>query len=727
MVVFPCPNHDRSPSQHQSGSRTTPKLQPRQRLQNISSVARWGISWGALLALIGACGSLPTATTTLPIPPELTTDVRSTLPSPTPAPPTATPLTLTSQIRSELSIPADLPVLLVQQRGSEVIAQLPESEADRWLGQELLWSGIEGIDLTLELDDYRQTATAQLRPGQAALFTFSGPPIGAADLSAKAFAGFETIAQGQISLPITPTPANSSETDPPAEDLEDLETLPLVLSDIEVPFLQDIQQDRDPEPLLSFNPSADDDEFDPNQPLSLIGQNLDQVARVIFTYPPSAASGSTPSNSTWDGTIVTVSPTTLIVNPPTDLPVDPTHQANPLNEMLVGVANEAGLGLGSVSLRWQSESTPTPSPSPSPNPTPSPTPTSSPLPRSIWRVLTLSFPPTLDQPSLEQPSAVVPDPQGYLFIADQERHQILRLDRRGNLIVWAGTGEAGWQDGNRTEAQFDQPSGLAIDLEGNLLIADQGNHSIRRITPAGIVSTVAGIGIPGFANGSTAVARFRDPTGLAIAPDGSIYVADSGNHRIRQITPAGQVSTLAGSGEAGSNDGPVAEAEFNTPTNLALDPLNQIWIADTGNHRIRQITSTGVVQTIAGETGGFADGDLDEALFDQPSSIGFDPSGHLIIADRGNHRIRELLPGESVITLAGQSEAGDQDGSVLQAQFDQPSNLTLLPNGSIVVIDQDQTELRRIFQPLLESEALQSPQPTRSTGSRTSTPLQPQS
>jgi DNA-binding beta-propeller fold protein YncE len=307
-----------------------------------------------------------------------------------------------------------------------------------------------------------------------------------------------------------------------------------------------------------------------------------------------------------------------------------------------------------------------------------------------------------DQIFLQQPSAVVADAAGNFYIADQSRHQIFQLTPEGELTLWAGSGVAGWQDGDADQAQFNRPSGLAFDSAGNLLVADRDNHRIRLITPQGQVSTWAGAEA-GFRDGPRSVARFQQPTALVVAAEDLVYVADSGNHRIRSINAAGEVATVAGSGQVGSEDGLANQARLHTPVGLALDAANHLWIADAGNHRIRQLTPAGRLITMAGKELGFADGDLDEALFNSPTGLTLNAEGHLLVADLGNHRIRQLIPEESVTTLAGTEEAGQRDGLANQAQFDQPISLWVQPNGTIVVADVDGTQLRQLVRQPLES------------------------
>jgi len=166
----------------------------------------------------------------------------------------------------------------------------------------------------------------------------------------------------------------------------------------------------------------------------------------------------------------------------------------------------------------------------------------------------------------------------------------------------AGSGTVGFADGTGTEARFSYPGRVAVDSEGNVYVVDHGNHRIRKITPAGVVSTLAGTGTRGHADGTGTEAQFDYPTGVAVDSEGNVYVADHGNHRIRRITPAGVVSIFAGSTE-GFADGIGTEAQFNYPTGVAVDSSGNVYVADSVNHRIRKITPAAVVSTFSGGGG----------------------------------------------------------------------------------------------------------------------------
>ncbi len=255
-----------------------------------------------------------------------------------------------------------------------------------------------------------------------------------------------------------------------------------------------------------------------------------------------------------------------------------------------------------------------------------------------------------------QPGGVVAAGGGVIYVADTANAMIRRVGTDGSVTTFAGSSSTrGNVDGVGTAATFGGPLGIAIDSAGNLYVADAMNHTIRKITSAGTVSTLAGsAGVSGFADGTGAAARFNYPAGLAVDAAGNVYVADQSNNLIRKITPAGVVTTLAGlQGVSGFSDGAGSLALFNQPDGVVLDSAGNVYVADTGNSTIRKITPAGVVSTLAGlpAIGGNQDGTGSGAMFNLPRALTIDGSGNLYVADTGNASIRKVTPAGVVTTL----------------------------------------------------------------------------
>ncbi len=260
----------------------------------------------------------------------------------------------------------------------------------------------------------------------------------------------------------------------------------------------------------------------------------------------------------------------------------------------------------------------------------------------------------------------------------------------------AGSGTSGFADGNPVTAMFKIPEGVVADNNGNIYLADRNNARIRKIDSSGNVTTFAGSGTSGFADGSATTAKFYSPTGIAIDGSGNIYVADTNNHRIRKIDSSGNVTTLAGSGTDGFlNSTTSTNAQFSSPTGVAVDSNGNVYVADNGNHKIRKIDSSGNVTTFAGSSSGFADGSGTNAKFNSPQGVAIDGSGNVYVADTLNNRIRKIDSSSNVTTFAGSTQ-GFTDGNGANAKFYYPKGVVIDNSGNIFVTDAWNNKIRKI-------------------------------
>ncbi len=237
------------------------------------------------------------------------------------------------------------------------------------------------------------------------------------------------------------------------------------------------------------------------------------------------------------------------------------------------------------------------------------------------------------------------------------------------IISLAGSGNSGYIDGSGNIAAFYQPTGIAVDTSGNTYVADFQNNVIRKITSAGMVSTLAGNITGGSVNSVGINASFFQPSGVAVDVSGNVYVADDGNNLIRQITPNGTVTTIAGSGAAGSVNGTGTAASFNSPQGIALDAAGNIYVAEYSGNMIRKIAPGGIVSTFAGK---------------------------VYVADYGNNVIRKIAPSGTTTTLAGSGLSGSADGTGSKASFNGITGLTIDPKGNLYVADYGNNCIRLI-------------------------------
>ena len=292
----------------------------------------------------------------------------------------------------------------------------------------------------------------------------------------------------------------------------------------------------------------------------------------------------------------------------------------------------------------------------------------------------------------KNPADICAGTSGVFYIADGSNNCIRKIDTNLDWVsTVAGVSAEGFQDGPAATAKFSSPYGICIDSQGNLFVVDWGNFKIRKISPAGIVSTFAG-STQGYTDGVGTTAQFNYMGDICIDAQDNLYLADEGNNRIRKITPTGIVSTLAGSTEGYAN-GLGASAKFYWPRGICIEPsTNNLFVVETGGAKVRKITPDGTVSFIAGgivpgNTSGYLDGVGTAAKFNFPVAISIDTLGNLYVSDSANHRIRKVTQTGIVTTYAG-STAGYTDGWGTIAQFAAPygscivNNIIYLTEGS---------------------------------------------
>jgi len=286
------------------------------------------------------------------------------------------------------------------------------------------------------------------------------------------------------------------------------------------------------------------------------------------------------------------------------------------------------------------------------------------------------------------PRGIALDAQENIYVADFSNNKIRKVTPAGVVTTFAGSGAVGAANGTGVNASFNGPSGVAVDASGNVYVADSGNNIIRKITPQGVVGTLA--------SGTTE--GFNLPSGVAVDASGNVIVADTEHNKIKKITPSGEVITIAGSGTAGSDDGAGTAASFHLPIAVAVDGQGNVYVADDLNNKIRMISTGGVVSTFAGGgTQGSADGIGTAASFYETYGVVFDPSGNLLVVDLGNNKIRKITPEGVVSTLAGSGFSnGSVDGVGTAASFLYPMGIAAGASGNVYVADYYGNDIRKI-------------------------------
>jgi len=293
------------------------------------------------------------------------------------------------------------------------------------------------------------------------------------------------------------------------------------------------------------------------------------------------------------------------------------------------------------------------------------------------------------------PTGVAVDDSGNVYVADSQNNLIRKITPAGIVTTLAGSGNTGNTNASGLAASFSLPSGVAVDKSGTIYVADYGNNLIRKITPAGVVSTLAGSGSFGSKNAKGTAASFSAPSGVTVDDSGNVYVADTNNNLIRKITSAGVVTTLAGSSKPGSINGKGTAASFYNPIGITVDTYGNVYVTDNYNNMIRKITNSGIVTTLAGSLTPGAINAMDTlASFTNPKGITVDIAGNIYIADSGNNIIRKITSNGLVSTLAGSINGGNQNGTL--ATFFNPQGISIDAAGNLYIADTNNNMIRKI-------------------------------
>jgi sugar lactone lactonase YvrE len=297
------------------------------------------------------------------------------------------------------------------------------------------------------------------------------------------------------------------------------------------------------------------------------------------------------------------------------------------------------------------------------------------------------------------PTDVEIDEFGNVFVTDPANNVIRKISVTGDVTTFAGSGSTGNQNGQGVNASFNGPQGLTIDGDGNLIIADTGNNLIRKISPSGQVTTIAGSGIFGDANGVGLLAEFSWPIDVVVDKNGNIYVGEGyleDYNRIRKITPSGITTTFAG---FGNGNGIGNNTNSSGIFLLTIDKSENIYAADAGNNLIYKITPAGFVSTFAGSgNSGLVNGIGSNTSFNIPNGIGIDNNGNILVGDTGNNVIRKITPNGVVTTFAGSGMKGSDNGTMLKSTFYYPAGIAVNANGDVFVADYGNSLIRKISQ-----------------------------
>jgi sugar lactone lactonase YvrE len=294
--------------------------------------------------------------------------------------------------------------------------------------------------------------------------------------------------------------------------------------------------------------------------------------------------------------------------------------------------------------------------------------------------------------------AVAADSAGNLYVADSRNNMIRKVSADGIVTTLAGSGKVGAEDGKGSAASFFFPTALTVDQHGVVYVADTHNNMIRKITPDGQVSTIAGRLNAQTENHPAALSRFDNPYGIAVDKNGNVFVADWDKDEIKKIDTAGKVTLFAGSGNPGSRDGVGAASSFYLPEGIAFDQKGNLFVADTYNNRIRKITPAGVVSTLIAGKVVPQQGRTkrDTSVLSHPFGIAVDKSGNIYVGDVGNNKIRKITPAGKMVTFAGTGLRGAANGAANKASFYNPYGVAADNKGNLFVADYQNNIIRKI-------------------------------
>lgn len=302
-----------------------------------------------------------------------------------------------------------------------------------------------------------------------------------------------------------------------------------------------------------------------------------------------------------------------------------------------------------------------------------------------------------DKASFSNLMGLAVDTKGIVYVADSRNNLIRKISPDGMVTTLAGSGAAGSADGKASSASFFFPVAVAADNRGNVYVADTHNSLIRKISPDGNVSTLAGKWPAGLKPRNDGTAVFDNPMGIAADATGNVFVADWIHDQVRKISLDGKITTVAGDGTPGAKNGPAASATFYLPEAIAIDAAGNIYVSDTYNNMIRKISKDGIVTTLAGQLKkGKANGRGAAASFSHPDGIAVDKKGNVYVADTGNHLIRMISPAGMVTTFAGCGVRGSKNGDVKAASFFRPMGLAIDTGGNVYVADYQNNVVREI-------------------------------